>query len=271
MHNHLVYIIMDSCRYDSVMAASTPNMDRIGMAERRYSYASWTSPSHYAYLMGMTPHVSPAGVFASEVYKKEFAKWVDRLGIEGMSFATFVPELNLPKVLQKYEYRTVGRVSLPVLNPLTSINKGFNDYKLMPDHNDFSGMIDEMRFDSAEPSFHFLNLGETHYPYMLKGDELPHISGIHGVFKHMDDELGAADEDKFFDMAQMKMLHEQQIKCVEYVDGLLGKLFDLTPPNTHFIVTADHGEFFGEGGFFGHGPIMHEKVFEVPFLEGRRN
>ncbi len=118
---------MDSCRYDSVMAASTPNMDRIGMAERRYSYASWTSPSHYAYLMGMTPHVSPAGVFASEVYKTEFAKWVDRLGIEGMSFATFVPELNLPKVLQKYEYRTVGRVSLPVLNPLTSINKGFDE------------------------------------------------------------------------------------------------------------------------------------------------
>jgi hypothetical protein len=25
---------------------------------------------------------------------------------------------------------------------------------------------------------------------------------------------------------------------------------------------------FGEGDFFGHGPIMHEKVFEVPFLEG---
>src|SRR5690606_26985165 len=121
--------------------------------------------------------------------KKEFSKWVDRLGIEGMSFATFVPELNLPKVLKKYEYRTVGRVSLPVLNPLTSINKGFDDYKLMSHHNDFSGMIDQMRFDPEEPSFHFLNLGETHYPYMLEGDALPHISGVHGVFKHMDDGL----------------------------------------------------------------------------------
>lgn len=269
MHNHLVYIIMDSCRYDSVVAASTPNMDRLGAVERRFSYASWTSPSHYAYLMGMTPHLSPTGVFASEVYKTEFAKWVDRLGIEGLSFATFVPELNLPKVLKEYEYRTVGRVSLPVLNPLTSINKGFDDYKLMRNHNDFGGMIDEMRFDPQEPSFHFLNLGETHYPYMLEGDELPHISGVHGVFKRMDDELGTADEDKFFDMAQMKALHEQQIRCVEHVDGLLGKLFDLAPANTHFIVTADHGECFGEGGFFGHGPIVHDKVFEVPFLEGR--
>jgi len=33
-------------------------------------------------------------------------------------------------------------------------------------------------------------------------------------------------------------------------------------------VTADHGELFGEAGYFGHGPIMHEKCFEVPFVEG---
>ena len=30
------------------------------------------------------------------------------------------------------------------------------------------------------------------------------------------------------------------------------------------------GELFGEGGYFGHGPIMHEKCFEVPFVEGLR-
>ncbi len=56
---------------------------------------------------------------------------------------------------------------------------------------------------------------------------------------------------------------------VEHVDGLIGELFDIAPRNTHFIITADHGELFGEGGYFGHGPIMHEKCFEVPFLEGR--
>jgi hypothetical protein len=34
------------------------------------------------------------------------------------------------------------------------------------------------------------------------------------------------------------------------------------------MVTSDHGELFGEGGFFGHGPVAHEKVFEVFFVEG---
>jgi glucan phosphoethanolaminetransferase (alkaline phosphatase superfamily) len=33
-------------------------------------------------------------------------------------------------------------------------------------------------------------------------------------------------------------------------------------------VTSDHGELFGEAGYFGHGPIAHDKVFEVPYVEG---
>ena len=57
----------------------------------------------------------------------------------------------------------------------------------MDNHNDFSGMIDEITFIDNQPTFYFLNLGETHYPYMLQDEELPHISGVHGVFKHLDD------------------------------------------------------------------------------------
>jgi glucan phosphoethanolaminetransferase (alkaline phosphatase superfamily) len=103
---------------------------------------------------------------------------------------------------------------------------------------------------------------------MLSGEGLPHISGVHGALKSMDKEPSGAEEVGFSD-GQMQMLQRQQIKCIEYVDGLVGKLMDMTPPNTHFIITADHGELFGEDGYFGHGPVMHEKCFEVPFLEGR--
>lgn len=268
--NNLIFIVMDSCRYDSYARARTPNMDRIGMGTKRYSFASWTSPSHYTYLMGMIPHESPQGVFASEVYKKDFSLWVDRLGVKDLSFKSFLPQLSLPKVLQENGFRTSAKVSLPVLNPFTHLNKHFDDYKLMSDHNDFAGMVKEIEFDEDEPQFYFLNLGETHYPYMLKPDSLPHISGVHGVFKRMDDQLGQGNEDKFFDDAQMLDLHSQQVKTVEYVDSVLGALIDKAPSNTHFIITADHGECFGEGGYFGHGPIVHEKVLEVPFLEGRK-
>lgn len=273
MPNNLVYIIMDSCRYDSYAAAATPNIDLLGKAECRYSYASWTSPSHYTMLMGMIPHQSPRGVFASEVYKQEFVKWVNRLNIPNLSFKTFVPYLSLPKVLQDNGYKAIARVSMPVLNQFTNINKHFDDYKLMPNHNDFPSMINEMEFPDDQPRFYFFNLGETHYPYMLKGDDMPRISGVHGVFKNIDEFLlvGEKPEEKsFFEPEEMARLHQQQISCVEYVDKFIGELFNKCPDNTHIIITADHGELFGEDGYFGHGPIMHSKCFEVPFLEGIR-
>jgi glucan phosphoethanolaminetransferase (alkaline phosphatase superfamily) len=47
------------------------------------------------------------------------------------------------------------------------------------------------------------------------------------------------------------------------------ELFDLVPANTYITVTSDHGELFGEEGYFGHGPINHAKVYEVPFVEGK--
>ena len=271
MPNHLFFIILDSCRYDSFVQAATPNMDRLGEPEQRWSYASWTAPSHYAFLMGLMPHSSPQGVFASEVYKKEFVQWEDRLGIPELSFRTFVPELSLPKVLADLGYHCTARVSMPVLNQFTVLNKHFHDYQLMTNHNDFAGMVKEVEFPDEQPRFYFFNLGETHYPYMLSEADLPHISGVHGVFKQLaqHQERDATGADAFFDDEQMQALHRQQIRCVEYIDELMGELFAKCPKNTHFIITADHGESFGEGGYFGHGPIQHESVFAVPFIEGR--
>ncbi len=270
--NNLVYIVMDSCRFDTYQAARTPNMDRLGQAEMRYSYASWTSPSHYVLLMGLTPHASPPGVFASEVYKEDFLLWQTRLGIEDLDFKAFIPELSLPCQLKKHGYRTVGRVSLPVLNQFTTFSAHFDDYKLMDNHNDFAGMIREMSFDPDKPTFHFFNLGETHYPYMLTKEEAPILHGVHGVFKNLDAKApkeGKASAEVFFNQAELERLRNQQIKACEYVDGLLPELFAKLPQGTHVIITADHGELFGEGGYFGHGPVFHEKVFQVPFLEGK--
>ena len=269
--NSIVFIVMDSCRYDSLMAARRPNIDRLGAIEKRYSYASWTAPSHYAFTMGMLPHSSPRDVFASEVYKEEFQQWKTRTGAGELSFKDFLPDISLPKVLSKLGYYTVAKVSMPVLNKYTLISRDFDEYKLMPHHNDFATMVAEMEFPEDEPRYYFLNLGETHYPYMLSGADMPHISGVHGALKAMADpqRAGAAKVDEAFSAEQLKMLHGQQIRCVEYLDGLIGTLMDKAPENTYFIVTADHGELFGEDGYFGHGPIMHEKCFEIPFVEGR--
>ena len=56
---------------------------------------------------------------------------------------------------------------------------------------------------------------------------------------------------------------------MKYLDGVFEELFDLVPRDTYITVTSDHGELFGEEGYFGHGPVQHDKVFEVFLVEGK--
>lgn len=275
--NNIIFLIIDSARYDSFVKAKLKNIPKLGKIEKRYSYASWTSPSHYVLLMGLMPHKNPKKIFASEVYKNELSLWTQRIGTE-LSFKNFVPELSLPKVLKTLGYKTIAKVSLPVLNKFTGVSSFFDNYKLMDKHNDFAGMIDEIEFSNSQPYFYFLNVGEAHYPYVLPGEnplDYPKIHGLHGVFKHLDDLVNHTGDQSqpdnqtaFFNKKMLKAFKKKQIVCIEYVDDFMGKLLKKCPANTYFIVTSDHGELFGEKGFFGHGPIMHKKVFEVPFVEG---
>src|SRR4051794_35672078 len=69
---NLVVVVLDSLRYDSWIAAQPQTLAQLGPVERRYSYATWTAPSHYNLLMGLLPHTSPPEVYASEYYKEDF-------------------------------------------------------------------------------------------------------------------------------------------------------------------------------------------------------
>jgi Sulfatase len=269
---NFVIVILDSLRYDSWIAAQPETLAQLGPAERRWSYATWTAPSHYNLLMGLLPHTSPAEVYASEYYKQDFMRYAERLGVPDMQFKRLLPSIFLPTYLKhSLGYRTHARVSMPVLNEHTAINRDFDSYQLMPTHNDMAAMLDGMTFDETAPSFYLLNVGETHYPYALPDEDpsnWPRISGVHGVFKHLDDPGGGAAAGEFFDQARLRELQDRQIEAVRYLDGVFARLFDLLPDDTWVIVTSDHGELFGEERYFGHGPIMHEKVLEVPFVEG---
>ena len=273
--NNYILLVLDSCRYDSFTAARPKVMRKLGRVERRWSYASWTAPSHYNLLMGLMPHTNPRRTFASDAYARDFLKFNERLAAEGLEFKSFVPRLYLPVLLQKLGYQTNAMVSLPVLNPTTVLNTGFDSYKLMDRHNDLRAMVGKMSFSKERPSFYLLNAGETHYPYALPGepgDEWPRISGVHGVFRHLDQQVVGGKlrrRTPSFNRPKLVELRQRQIEAVRYLDTVVEELFDLVPRNSYITITSDHGELFGEDGFFGHGPIVHEKVLEVPFLEGK--
>src|SRR5436305_2574680 len=189
--------------------------------------------------MGLLPHTSPPRVYASEYYKKDFLRYSERLGVEGIEFKRLLPSIFLPTYLRNVlGYRTHAMVSMPVLNRNTPINRDFDTYELMPKHNDMAAMLDQMTFDDERPSFYLMNVGETHYPYALPDEDpslWPRISGVHGVFKHLgqegrgDAEAAPTEPREFFDQQALTELRSRQIRSVEYIDGVMARLFDLLP------------------------------------------
>lgn len=271
---NFVLVILDSLRYDTCVEAAPRVMRGIGEIERRHSYATWTAPSHFNLLMGLLPHRNRADVLAAATYRADYDRYSERLGIEGLSMASLLPHLFLPTLLREHlGYVTNAYVSMPVLNPYSLLNRDFDRYELMPNHHDLPGMIEQLHFSSERPNFHLLNVGETHYPFSFEGDDgsdLPHISGLHGAVKSVSRQ---ADVDSAipFTPAELAELRDRQVKSVRYVDTLLEHLLDVVPRNTSIVVTSDHGELFGEDGFFGHGPMAHELLLEVPYVEGFRD
>jgi hypothetical protein len=283
-----VLLVLDSCRFDSFVAAKPKNFLRLGPLSKRWSYASWTAPSHYNMLLGLYPHENPRRTFAADYYRAELSRMAGRLGflgVDGLSsglsesdsaqastldLGDMAPSLWLPSFLRDVlGYHTGAIVSLPVLNPATPLNRGFCQYELMQRHDDLPGMIGRMRFYAERPSFYLLNSGETHYPYGPEHEGLPRLHGLHGVVRHLDGSHPGDGNGEFFDDDTLRRLKARQVDAVRRVDEAAQALFDVLPKGTFLTVTADHGELFGEDGCFGHGPFRHPKVFEVPLLEGR--
>ncbi len=56
---------------------------------------------------------------------------------------------------------------------------------------------------------------------------------------------------------------------IAYVDAQVGRLYDALKENTEntiFVLTADHGEAFGEHGTSTHGTSLYDEQIRVPFL-----
>ena len=264
-----VLLILDSCRFDSFEAADTPHLDKLGPVEQRWSYASWTAPSHYNFLLGLLPHHTPRRAWSADTYSEEYRRYARRLGVE-LDFRKLAPELWLPEYLRRLGWHTGAWVSMPVLNETVPLNNGFDHYRLRAKHNDLAGIIDDLRFYDDRPSFWMINAGETHYPYEVptrQYEPLPRLSGLHGAMKRFGETPDGAPE--FFSPKIMSELKERQVDAVAYVDSLVPILREMVPENTWLTVTSDHGECFGEDEYFGHGPIHHPKVLEVPLVEGK--
>jgi arylsulfatase A-like enzyme len=65
--------------------------------------------------------------------------------------------------------------------------------------------------------------------------------------------------------------HDRYDGAIVYLDSVVGALVRELPSNTVIVITADHGEQWGERGFTGHGNTLYLPVVHVPLVIAAAN
>lgn len=243
---NVILITVDSLRADMPWAGYpreiAPNLTafekRAVSYTKAYSLSSYTSMSVGGFLAGEYPGAVKRDGFFFGTYPKDVLMFPERLQAAGI--------------------KTLGIQAHGYFKPGTGLSQGFDVWQLVPglkwnaqtDENVTSPkheqMAEELLGAPANTSgrffawFHFM---DPHDQYM------PHKEGTSWGKKARD-------------------LYDGE---VEFTDQHLGKLLAFIEKqpwasHTAIIVSADHGESFGEHGVYRHGFEIYENLVRVPWL-----
>jgi len=253
----VLLVTLDSCRYDSFLAARAPEMKAIGPLHRAMAPANFTFGSHASIFVGFTPGVPDV---ATPFVNPKFAR-IFRLaggGFPGHK-APFISleGRNIVDGFRRKGFATLGSGAVGWFNPETEtgavLTEGFDEFFYPGNGSSLDAQIawlrNQVRGQGERPIFLFLNIGETHVPYFFKG------AGWDPGYNPCVPFGSNNDEEE---------CRRRQIACVEYVDTQLAGLLELFVGATT-VLCADHGDCWGEDGVWEHG-VSHPKVLEVPLL-----
>jgi hypothetical protein len=253
----VLFITLDSCRYDTFDAAHAPNLRGVGPLHKAAAPSYFTFGSHAAMFVGFTPGVALARQkFLNPKYGKLFR--LANAGSPGKRPGLF--ELTGPNIVAGFSrlgYATIGTGAVPWFDPESEtgqvLSRPFehfyysaNTYSLS---KQLGWIMNSLRGAAERPVFVFLNVGETHVPYYFEGAPWSRADNPCVPFQNLD---RAAD------------CRMRQRACLEYVDQKLAELLSAFSAAT-IVICADHGDCWGEDGLWEHG-ISHEMTLTVPLV-----
>jgi hypothetical protein len=257
--SNYVLLVADSARYDTAVRARASFLRRCGSFRQAWAPGTFTWPSHMAMMVGMLPHC-----FEDEPLYNRYRQHLWRLGTGGGGGAgsnRLEPVVRLPSDesivdgFRKLGYATIGTGGLEWFrHPIWSA--WFEEFALLGRADEqHAWVLERIARGDGRPFFAFVNYRETHEPYSYGSEsfELPD-----GFFMH---KLGRGP----LTAEEFATLHERQIAAFDYLDGQIESFCARLPDDTLVVLTGDHGDCFGEDGFYGHG-FYHPKVMEVPLL-----
>src|SRR4029450_5428143 len=179
MIRDVLFVTLDSCRYDAFAQARVPNMRALGPLVRAWSPSHFTFGSHAAFFMGFTPgNATRAEPYVNPKFAKIFR--MSGGGHPGQQQAYF--DLDGRSIIDGFNrrgYATIGTGAVGWCDPASATGR-----VLAADFGRFHypgrqaalreqgpWLLDATREAraSGRPIFAFLNLGETHVPYWHAG------------------------------------------------------------------------------------------------------
>lgn len=291
---NIILILADSWRGDHAGCNGysvnvTPAIDRLAESShvfhRCYSAATWTKPSVASIFTGVLSSVHEAAYMGG---------W--RFGMGDSHTQVLRPCFRtLAEMLKSAGYHTAWFVANPTVLDKFGFARGFDTYELIsePDPSPHLRRAAEWVFpEPREPFFlaiHFIN---PHYPYIPDDTFMKQIVG-QTVYKRLatvpDEEAellrlyyaskgnvenfadrGEFRVDRFSPAAleAIKTLYDAEIVGVDQQFERLRRLLEYLHilERTLIVVTSDHGEAFGEHGFYHHGHLPYEHQLRVPLL-----
>lgn len=276
-HRSVIVVIMDSLRPDHLQTygygrATSPNIlafsRRATVFEHAYAAASWTRPSILSLMTGM--------------YSGELST------AHGGGVPLKDGHPTAATILRSYGYTTGAIYNTAQLVPLaTNMQGGFDayvDYGNPADHVEAyvaAGVNATIKFlrSARKPAFVLLHVLAPHHPYIPSKDYFGNVPTMkyRDSYSFVAPGIPAYQPDKivpcyrvndFATIPEMGQLYDSEIRELDVEVGRLFRFIDQDPRyrDALVIVTADHGEEFGEHGSLYHGAQFYEESLRVPLI-----
>ncbi len=290
-HPNVLLIVWDTVRELDLSAygydrPTTPELERLSAQGVRFaramSAASWTLPSHATLFTGQWPYVvyrahdrpirSPTSPLASVLHQAGYATGAFTANV-GYADAQHGFDLGFehyedypPSLGTAIDYARLTEVLLTqnwVRNLIGFYNK-FGRKHAGSVNREFLGWLD--RQDRHRPFFVFLNYFDAHFPY-LPDDSVARrfVRPTTGAYRMLHE---PANDDPDEKIAWLRDNYDASIAEIDRATGRL--LRELRrrglADSTIVIITADHGEQFGEHGLPGHGNSVYPQLLHVPLV-----
>jgi arylsulfatase A-like enzyme len=291
---HVVAIVVDTLRADHLgfygytARPTTPLLDRrvasAAVFERFYSTSSWTLPAFGTLFTGRLPTRHGAGRLPAT--QESAAVSVPMVEHHDLKFGALDDDLpTLAEELRSAGYRTGAVLNNEFLKPSFGVARGYESYDL-PEHPRLANVtVDDALawVDSGDerPFFLTLHFLDPHVSYARPApfrrrfaqqylDQLP--PGIDlartADVERLQVQVRKREPGWQAALQALEAAYDEEIAFLDAeIDRFLRGLEERgLAADTVVILTADHGEGFGDHAWFGHGNTMFDELLRVPFV-----